>query len=287
MRAINRDDLRAKLIHRIPALRAAQEEVNRAPPAERAKRIKAHRQLWADLRPHLAELSDNKCWYVECRSDGADDDVDHFRPKGGVAEERDRSHPGYYWLAFEWSNFRLSCHRANRPRKAPKTGITGGKGEHFPLIDPSKRAFGPGDRYEDEEPALLDPLNSADVSMLSFRTTGEVALAPKWKDNEVAQRKLAMSRLYLHLDWNTFQRARARLYARVDGLVERGARHAPPSLAAYTSGSSDFLDVVAELQSLLDPKAEYARAARCYVRIYRTVWWVRDIVLDTPESTNE
>src|ERR1700729_1454084 len=63
-------------------------------PERRRQLIKRYRDRWVALRPFLAALSYNKCWYIECLNPGTDDDVDHFRPKLGV--EEDPSHPGYY-----------------------------------------------------------------------------------------------------------------------------------------------------------------------------------------------
>src|SRR5690349_15789278 len=83
-------------------------------PKLRADLIEANRKKWVALRPFLALLSHDKCWYIECLNPGTDDDVDHYRPKLKVDEEPD--HPGYYWKAFDLDNFRLASHRANRPR---------------------------------------------------------------------------------------------------------------------------------------------------------------------------
>ncbi len=67
------------------------------------------------VRRHLREIYRNKCAYCECRIDeGAAWQVDHFRPKKKLAE--DKSHPGYYWLAYEWSNLLLSCPICNRKK---------------------------------------------------------------------------------------------------------------------------------------------------------------------------
>jgi uncharacterized protein (TIGR02646 family) len=42
-------------------------------------------------------------------------DVDHFRPKGAIDE--DPAHGGYWWLAYECSNYFLACTTCNRNRK--------------------------------------------------------------------------------------------------------------------------------------------------------------------------
>ena len=66
---------------------------------------------WRILKIWLANLSDDKCWYCESKILRPNSDVDHFRPKAGVTCERQplAEHDGYYWLAYDWQNFRLSC----------------------------------------------------------------------------------------------------------------------------------------------------------------------------------
>src|SRR5713101_4807105 len=60
---------------------------------EADKAIYAH----AEVRKALERLFYDKCAYCESKMTAtADWDVDHFRPKGRVAECED--HPGYYWL---------------------------------------------------------------------------------------------------------------------------------------------------------------------------------------------
>ena len=62
-----------------------------------------------------------KCAY--CESDvtaGSPLRVEHYRPKAKVKEAP--SHPGYYWLGYEWSNLLLACETCN-----------GYKGNHFPI----------------------------------------------------------------------------------------------------------------------------------------------------------
>jgi len=106
MRYIDRDHLIGKpevvrLIERSEAARA--EILAEADPAKRTTLIERHRNKWVAFRPHLAELSHNKCWYTESLNPGTDDDVDHFRPKGEVAE--DTGHGGYWWGSTELEKF--------------------------------------------------------------------------------------------------------------------------------------------------------------------------------------
>jgi uncharacterized protein (TIGR02646 family) len=200
MRFIDLEAVRPKIRNLLADLQVAHDVVVAEPNAtRRARIIMRYQQSWTALRQAFEEASFDKCWYTECKSPGADNDIDHFRPKGKVRE--DRAHPGYYWLAFDWKNMRLSCQRANRPRIAPGAGVAGGKSTHFPLLASGVRARGPGDDLALEHPALLDPTEPGDPIVLTFRSNGEIDVSPEFRGNAVAVAKVEASRLGLHLNW--------------------------------------------------------------------------------------
>lgn len=278
MRFIDLEELKPKVRDLIPGLEAARDAVlAEADPIRRAELISAQRARWVALRDVFSTFSHGKCWYVECKNPGTDDDIDHFRPKLGVKE--DPTHPGYYWLAFDWTNLRLSCHRANRPRINPEAGGTGGKSGHFPLVDPRARAFTPAEGRGHEVPALLDPTNVLDVALLTFRQSGEVDLSPEFKGQLGPEAKLAASRLILHLDWPAFREARVILYNKIERTVDRGEREAPRNFDGTHSASHAFVDAIRDLKNAMKAEEEYSAAARVYVESFKHLWWVRDIVL--------
>lgn len=278
MRFIDLEELRPQIRDLIAALEEARTAVVAEPdPERRAAVIDQYRPRWIALRAAFANFSNDKCWYVECKNLGTDDDIDHFRPKLGVKEAPE--HPGYYWLAFDWQNMRLSCHRANRPRTNPETGETGGKAGHFPLIDPATRAMTPSDDLAHEMPALLDPTRLADVVMLSFKPNGEVDLSPEYKGQPVPEAKFEASRMYLHLNWPKFRDARVILYNQIERIVDRGAREAPLDHSGLHAVNAAFLDACRDLRRTMKIQEEYSAAARVYVESFKHVWWVRDVVL--------
>jgi uncharacterized protein (TIGR02646 family) len=101
-----------------------------------------------------------KCAYCECYitsfQPGA---VEHFRPKGGVTDELDRSiaHPGYYWLAYDWQNLLPSCATCNQSSSV--NGKTIGKQNRFPVI--GKHAQTPAE-IVNEQPLLINPASEND-----------------------------------------------------------------------------------------------------------------------------
>ena len=279
MRLIDLEAIRPRIRDEIYRLEEAKQEVlGESDVGRRRALFDRYQARWTAVRKAFEEQSWDKCWYVECRSRGADNDIDHFRPKLSVAE--DASHPGYYWLGFEWTNLRLSCQRANRPRRNPETGDTGGKSDHFPLVNPEQRARSPSDKISTEIPAILDPTNAADVAMLTFEANGDVVLAPHWKGKPTPEAKLDASRLYLHLDWPKFREARVTLYNKIERFVRRGERLAPEEdFEGMHVVAEGFLEICNDLASYIAPDREYSMAARAYVEKFRDRWWVGQIVL--------
>jgi hypothetical protein len=278
MRFIDLETILPKIRNLLGDLQVAQEAALAEPNAKRRSQIiEANQQRWTALRGAFEEASFEKCWYTECKSSGADNDMDHFRPKGKVRE--DKAHPGYYWLAFNWKNMRLSCQRANRPRIPPGGSVAGGKSTHFPLLATGVRAQAPGDDLGLEHPALLDPTDPGDPIILTFRPNGEVDLSPEFKGNTVALAKVQASRLGLHLNWPKFVEGRLTLYNLIERAVERGRREAPVDFDGWPMASEAFKDAIRDLKAYMDPRAEYSAAAKVYVESFRNVWWVSDVVL--------
>lgn len=78
----------------------------------------------AAVKALLEGIYDEKCSYCESTvRHVAAVQVEHYRPKNGVAEEA--THNGYYWLALEWSNLVLGC---------PVCNGQGAKGNKFPIL---------------------------------------------------------------------------------------------------------------------------------------------------------
>lgn len=151
--------------------------------------------LWNDNDINLKEnffenenIVGSKCWYSEVESVGAELEVEHFRPKGIVSnldytevlgvktwhllekplDNQKKRDIGYYWLAYNWRNYRLSCKITNTV-----------KHNYFPLLPKSPIAYKPKDE-ENELPVLIDPLIASDVVLLSFEKKGdkEVIVVP-------------------------------------------------------------------------------------------------------------
>lgn len=119
-----------------------------------------------DVVDALETLFHGKCAYCESTYGHIGPvDVEHFRPKGLVAEEP--THQGYWWLAATWQNLLPSCIDCNRRRKhlhqtivppsaTPRLQCTG-KHNAFPLVNPGNRAMSRSANLAAEDPLLIDP----------------------------------------------------------------------------------------------------------------------------------
>jgi uncharacterized protein (TIGR02646 family) len=131
------------------------------------------------VKAALEKLFYDKCAYCETPLAAPSDwDVEHYRPKKAVAERKD--HPGYYWLAYEWTNLYPSCQHCNQSRKDrprwddPKTGPTAGKSDQFPLEDEGTRAFLPTDDLKREQRLLINPCEDQPEDHFRYIVNGEI-----------------------------------------------------------------------------------------------------------------
>jgi uncharacterized protein (TIGR02646 family) len=122
------------------------------------------RNIYADqtVKAALKKAQRGKCCFCETIVED-DGDVEHFRPKAAYrqGEGGELVRPGYYWLAYEWSNLFLSCIPCNQRHKK----------NLFPLGTPGSRATSHDAGYavDDEEPLFIDPARVNPEQHISFR----------------------------------------------------------------------------------------------------------------------
>ncbi len=241
-----------------------------------SKAIKSKQSLWTELKPHLADLSEDKCWYCECRQERSHMSVDHFRPKSDVAGCA--NHCGYWWLAFSWENFRLACQFCNALNANEEAGESLGKWAHFPLLFEADRAYGPNDDLLRETPILLDPIKGADVKLLWFDSNG--AAVPKFDSvrHPRLHTRAAESVRILNLNDERIREQRRAIFVAVKSLIDEGSR----AFDAYANGNVYakrlFERVVADLEEMRADKAEYSSAAKAAIARYRDRDWVEQLL---------
>ena len=243
----------------------ALEQVERAGAVRRTAEVDKYATLWRQLANYLAALSQDKCWYCETRFVRDDLSVDHFRPKGALYECPDQE--GYWWLAFDWTNFRLSCTFCNERRVDKEGGTEGGKRTHFPVLPGSPRAR-PKQRPGNEFPELLDPTCGPDPGLLIFTIDGGVE--PRFddvpEDRGYRHRRARTSIQTYHLDHQRLVRARKRLYRRLRSMVRDGHRCALKLEPGNELAVEGYNEVGTELLNATELEAEHSSAAKDMLR---------------------
>lgn len=115
----------------------------------RADIIAANEKLWRDdrIRDWLLHQFNNKCWYTEAYDSVSSIHVDHYRPKGRVKDLEGNESGGYWWLAFQWQNYRI-CGQLINVKKS----------DIFPIIEGARANSDDPVSLELEAPLLIDPL---------------------------------------------------------------------------------------------------------------------------------
>jgi hypothetical protein len=147
------------------------ESLKKAPDAATRHAIIDHNSaVWGELKDWLLSLSHQKCWFSEAKDCFSHWDVEHYRPKKSAKDIDGTAHDGYWWLAFDWQNFRICGNAGNRK-----------KGTFFPLRADCPRCAPHGDhRHEDAQ--LLDPIDEDDPALLSFNLEGRAIPAAHISD---------------------------------------------------------------------------------------------------------
>ncbi|MEG4959665.1 MULTISPECIES: hypothetical protein [unclassified Microcoleus] len=242
---------------------------------------KSRQQVWRELAKPLSVLQKGKCWYSESKNPTSDKDVDHFRPKNRVAEDPD--HEGYWWLAFNWRNYRYSCQWCNQRRVDAANGTDGGKLDRFPVAPGSFRARLEGDNWRQEEVELLDPIDPEDWKLLTFLRNGQPTPAKDKGTREYD--RAATSILVYHLNCRELVVERMTVASTIRQLVESmdiaySKIIDPDMKAIYKSQQKNLLRAI-------NHNSPYSAAALAYARdqIYKVECghlvkrqWLEDIL---------
>lgn len=215
--------------------------------------------VWQDIKEPLKRVMENKCWYCETKQLRSDNAVDHFRPKSM-----------YWWLAFDYSNYRFTCTYCNSRRKDKEFGTSGGKQDDFPLVNAKKRASRPGDDINAEIPLLLDPCEFDDPDVLWFDEIGLPEVNPLCETDENVVRVQISTRLY-HLDHSYLVTARREKYLEITQMCSEGdAEYRRYEELGDRDALVHWSALVVRVYRAIERSAEHSAAAMCAVRGLRT-----------------
>jgi hypothetical protein len=225
--------------------------------------IKVNDKLYKKYMQFLLRLFHNKCAYCESKiGENQPGDVEHYRPKGRVVNDELKpvrvthrvkgtiQHPGYYWLAYEWSNLFPSCIDCNRARRHGDEKTMAGKADRFPVENENERAVEPGQETA-ERALLINPSEVDPAKHLVFHPDGTVtSLTPighrtiqelglNVRETLVEQRRLAfndarrLADTYMRSDLDGFQQRVDELQPEVDAIFEGSAAFAAVRRLSY------------------------------------------------------
>lgn len=173
---------------------------------------------WKRYKAAFAEVQHGRCGFCEMAAIGSQDgDVEHYRPKGRVSildprhQGEEKEHlsniegrrplrtigTGYWWDAYNWDNYLLSCKICNQRWKS----------DYFPVAGDPKTRRRPK-RELNEHELLLHPFGTEDPARhLSYDLDGVIhGLTPEgvatiqtvglWRGSLVAKRRPVLQQLH-------------------------------------------------------------------------------------------
>lgn len=237
----------------------AAHDANPSDYASGAKRFEFDRAIYAapEVKRALRRARSDKCCFCEAKvTHVSPGDVEHFRPKAGYRQrpKDPLSYPGYYWLAYEWTNLFLCCEICNRR----------GKQNLFPLIVPAARANPRGRAISAEQPLFIDPTTDDPEEHIEFR---DERACPRdgSRRGRMTIDALQLNRAELRSDRLHYLRLLRKLKGERDRLAVRVRR-------VNAAGKAVPRDEIARLKELDElfaelqlPSAEYAAMARAFL----------------------
>lgn len=206
----------------------------------------AKANFWTEFKPILQRYFGNNCWYSECALDGSFGDVDHFRPKNRSTDEKGNTilPDGYWWLTYDYLNYRLSCEKCNR-----KFG-EGGKNDCFPLEPETIPAVKP---FANDSNTLLDPCCADDVNLIDSDETGEIKAL---SSNPVDIRRVEISKKVYNLSLFNARRKEIRSRCKVAlDLFE----------TLYTATPENLSVAMIMIHDLVKTETAYSSFAKRYI----------------------
>jgi hypothetical protein len=176
---------------------------------------------WTQFYASLSELSSHKCWYSETPEGACEFEVDHFRPKNRSKNINGEIilPDGYWWLAYNIFNFRLSGSLVNRRRRDRFIADEEikGKGDYFPLkLDECQASLPYGD-LDFEINYLLDPTKFRDTTLLGFDKDGKPI--PTATHGTFDYERASISIEYLGLDHTPLNRQRKQVWENCENEI--------------------------------------------------------------------
>ena len=211
--------------------------------------------IWGDIKPWLMSLSHNKCWFSEAIDVFSHKDVEHFRPKKeckrSIGQKKDTYEDGYWWLTYDWANYRFFGNVGNRK-----------KGSLFPLMPNSLIATLGGLSVNNEVPVFLDPTCDSDPELLDFNSFGQAVPHPDATEDE--HYRVTKTVTHLKLDFDKLEEARAKIWTACDAKIARCR-----DIVDGVRGLAEHVELKAikkSLRAMVQPEAPFSMTAAARLR---------------------
>lgn len=241
------------------------DELSKKSTHDERKEYMSKNGIWSQFKPILIKYYGEKCWYSECGLEGSFGDVDHFRPKNKSTDEKGNVilADGYWWLAYDYLNYRLSCEKSNR-----RFG-NGGKKDVFPL----KSGTVPATQWnKNDTPILLDPCVDSDVALIDCNEAGEV-VALSTDPYEILRVNIS-NKIY---NWNCFNTSRKNVRMNCKMALELFEM-------AYELSPNKMRTSITQICELVAPKKPYSSFAKRYIEFKIQGKPYEDVIMKAIES---
>lgn len=160
---------------------------------------------WGKIKNELKRISYGKCWFSESRDVYSHYHVEHFRPKKRVINFDNSKRLGYWWLSFDYLNYRL-CGSVGNSKK----------GNYFAV----KRNIAnlQTDPISDEVIYFLDPTNFRDCVLLTFDENGK-AFSRNTDTNSFDYERVNYTIERLDLNYTSLKTARKIKWIQIRNLI--------------------------------------------------------------------
>lgn len=233
-------------------------------PAQRKAFIEANKGAWNTVRGELEAMSFGKCWYTEAIEGCSRYQTDHYRPHGRAKQAAKSYTAGYCWLAFDIDNYRIVGVLANTQNQE-YSDDTVGKGDWFPLLDPTARATLNNRATDHEVPLLLDPTDEDDPDKIMFIDNGEAHPSDELTGEEKAWVRDAIDRMGIKQE--KLNGLRRRIWRECEGrIIKYNRLFKKPAAERTPEDKLSMRELAGELRAMSSCRAPFAATARHCLR---------------------
>lgn len=260
-----------------------------------------------DVQQALRRMFDWKCAYCERQLEKGAFEVEHYRPKGGV---EGCDHPGYWWLALDWSNLLPTCAACNKALlqhvvtadmsveqvealQAKRPSDLHGKATQFPVS--GTRLAAKSNDHLAEGPLLMDPTRMNPEPELKWRSDSvfsvvEPAATATGTSLPGAEtiKCVALNRIDLVENrTQVLERLRTQRIQIMDALEKKAVAGAPPEVIAFAIGTA--LLRLGDMKLSGKPNQPYAGMVRAFVRSFAAEFksWAAAHGYDLPDDDEQ